>query len=359
MLVFHALTVPKCHLFPMSTSYNMFPRLFSPPSPSKRQQTHLIPPQPNPPCDPPLPLPINPLLGQTKHIPQRPNLQAIEIPIHGALHQRLKLQHALLNLQPRLRIYLLPIVVYSRGPVLSGVERGEAEEGGVGGKESGFEGVGAAVEDFVYGVYDFVEEGLDGVSGLWDYGSGEGGIRTMGGQVKCSVRRRFSCCLKFAISCLSSRSSATQAIQVLCLAIHRVAMSSAKVVANPTRVFTRGTCLRHWPRVAWRPSLLPHRVLVGSPILPHSSMLASSWMIRSSRHTAGAGPRAQPVVGEWENSSDFRMRRKAELTGRSATKRYALGPLGIRFAKRDLVPNNLTVDHWPSMPDILEGRLES
>jgi len=40
---------------------------------------------------------------------------------------------------------------------LRGVEVGETEEGGVGGGETGFEGVGAAVEDFVYGVYYVVD----------------------------------------------------------------------------------------------------------------------------------------------------------------------------------------------------------
>jgi hypothetical protein len=40
------------------------------------------------------------------------------------------------------------------------------------------------------------------VSGEERRGGGE--ARTMGGQVKCSVRRRFSCCFELAISSLSS-----------------------------------------------------------------------------------------------------------------------------------------------------------
>lgn len=44
---------------------------------------------------------------------------------------------------------------------MGGVERGETQESRVGGTEARLKGVGAAVEDFVYGVDDFVEEGLE------------------------------------------------------------------------------------------------------------------------------------------------------------------------------------------------------
>lgn len=92
---------------------------------------------------------------QTKHVPQRPNLQLVEILIHRILHECLELQHALLNLQPRLLVHEASVRV-GRGRAAFGcIAVCETEEGGVGGRQAGFERVGAAVEDFVYGV-DYV-----------------------------------------------------------------------------------------------------------------------------------------------------------------------------------------------------------
>jgi hypothetical protein len=47
------------------------------------------------------------------------------------------------------------VVVFLRRAVFGGVAGGETEQGGRGGGDAAFEGVGAAVEDFVDGV-DYV-----------------------------------------------------------------------------------------------------------------------------------------------------------------------------------------------------------
>lgn len=93
---------------------------------------------------------------QTKHISQCPNLQLVKVLVHRILHQRLQLQHPLFNFQPRLFIDFVPLVVCPSCPSFGCIAVCETKERGVGGGEAGFEGVGATVEDFVYGVDDVV-----------------------------------------------------------------------------------------------------------------------------------------------------------------------------------------------------------
>jgi hypothetical protein len=103
--------------------------------------------------------PIHQLLipsRQRKNIPQHPN-------VHRILHERLKFQRAFLNLQPRFRVYILAVFVLVGFAVLCSAAVVEAKKRRVGGGEACFEGVGAAVEDFVYGVYYVVDERLGGL----------------------------------------------------------------------------------------------------------------------------------------------------------------------------------------------------
>lgn len=116
--------------------------------------TYLIMPQSHPPRH--LFLPPR----QTQHIPQRPNLQLIKVLIHRILHQRLQLQNALLNLEPGLVIHPVPLIVGLCCPPFRSIPVGETKERGVGRGQAGFERVGAAVEDLVYGIDDVVDEGL-------------------------------------------------------------------------------------------------------------------------------------------------------------------------------------------------------
>lgn len=109
----------------------------------------------------PQPHPVHQLLlppRQAQNIPQCPNLQAIEIFVHRILHERLELQYTLLNLQPRLWESVIAIFIFLRRVAFGAVPVCEAQERWVGGKQSGFEGVSAAVENFVYGVYYVVNE---------------------------------------------------------------------------------------------------------------------------------------------------------------------------------------------------------
>lgn len=98
--------------------------------------------------------------SQRKNISQRPNLQLVEILIDCVFHERLELEHALLDFEGRLWIRILAVFVRGGRALLRGVQVREAEECWVRGCEAGFEGVGAAVEDFVDGVDDVVDEGL-------------------------------------------------------------------------------------------------------------------------------------------------------------------------------------------------------
>ncbi len=79
-------------------------------------------PQPHPPRQ--LLLPAR----QAKHIPQRPNLQLVEILVHRILHQRLKFKHSLFNLQSRLFIRRVAIFVESLFPPFGCVAIREAQE---------------------------------------------------------------------------------------------------------------------------------------------------------------------------------------------------------------------------------------
>lgn len=95
---------------------------------------------------------------QAQHVPQGPDLQAIKVLVHGVLHERLELQNALFNLKPRFWEALNPLVVLLCDPRLGGVAVCETEERRVGGEEAGLEGVGAAVKNLVYGVYNVVNQ---------------------------------------------------------------------------------------------------------------------------------------------------------------------------------------------------------
>ena len=115
-------------------------------------QTYLIMPQPHP---------IHQLLlspRQAQNIPQCPNLQPIEILVHRILHERLKLQNALFNFQPCLGESIIAIFIFLDCFAFGAVPVCEAQKRWVGGEQPGFEGVGAAVEDFVYGVDYVVDE---------------------------------------------------------------------------------------------------------------------------------------------------------------------------------------------------------
>lgn len=57
-------------------------------------------------------------------------------------------------------LHIIAVFVLLRLAVLCCVQVCEAEKGWVGGGETGFERVGAAVEDFIYSVDDVVDEGL-------------------------------------------------------------------------------------------------------------------------------------------------------------------------------------------------------
>jgi len=150
---------------------------------------------------------------QTQHIPQRPDLQTIKVLVHGILHECLELQYTLFNLQPRLWKAIIPIVILLRDLGLGSVAVCETEERGVGGEQACLEGVGAAVEYFVDGVYNVVNQRLEVeesvllLRGVCVFGGEVEGAqrplvevrRTIGGQVKCSVRSMFSCCFALAI----------------------------------------------------------------------------------------------------------------------------------------------------------------
>jgi hypothetical protein len=106
------------------------------------------------------PHPIHQLLlssRQTQNIPQCPNLQTIEVLVHRILHERLKLQNTLLNLQPCLRKAVVPIFVFVWLAPFGSVSVCESQKRWVGGEQARFERVGAAVEDFVYSVDDVVD----------------------------------------------------------------------------------------------------------------------------------------------------------------------------------------------------------
>lgn len=113
----------------------------------------------------PNPLPDSPILppSETEDIPQRPNLQLVEVLIHCILHQCLELQHSLFNLELRFRVRRIPCLgvdVCYRAAFGSGTV-GEAEYGWVERREFCGENGGATVEDFVDGVDDVVDQGLE------------------------------------------------------------------------------------------------------------------------------------------------------------------------------------------------------
>lgn len=97
---------------------------------------------------------------ERKHVPQRPDLQLVEVFIHGVLDERLELQHPLLDLQLRLRVHAVPVLVSFHGAVLLLCAVLEAENRWVERRELRVEDLCAAVEDFVDGVYYIVDERL-------------------------------------------------------------------------------------------------------------------------------------------------------------------------------------------------------
>ena len=77
----------------------------------------------------PQPHPSLHLPRQAQNIPQRPDLQPIQIPIHRVLHERLELQRPLFNLEPLLALDAICIFVFGFGG--GAWTLGEAEDGGV------------------------------------------------------------------------------------------------------------------------------------------------------------------------------------------------------------------------------------
>ena len=83
--------------------------------------------------------------GKTQNVPQRPNLQAIKVLVHGILHERLELQNALFNLQPRLREDVVPILIPLRLLPLTSISIRPSQQRRIRSEQACFERVCAAV----------------------------------------------------------------------------------------------------------------------------------------------------------------------------------------------------------------------
>lgn len=97
---------------------------------------------------------------QAQDIAQRPDLELVEVLVHGILHQRLELEHAFFNFERGVGVCLVAVGVDVWSALLGGIAVFKSEKMGRGAGNACFKGICAAVEDFVDCVDDVVDQGL-------------------------------------------------------------------------------------------------------------------------------------------------------------------------------------------------------